>query len=59
VPPADALALALKAQAPILASDAALAHACPADPELRDHVIRRWLARLSPADFDAGSAADV
>ncbi|MGH7344063.1 MAG: bifunctional nuclease domain-containing protein [Candidatus Rokuibacteriota bacterium] len=56
-PPADALALALRAKAPILASPGALAHACPADHELRNHAVRRWLDRLSPADFDDGRAA--
>ena len=50
--PADALALALRAQVPILASDAALAHACPADHELRAQAVRRWLDQLRPADFD-------
>jgi len=55
--PADALALALRAQVPILASDAALAHAGPADHELRAQAVRRWLDRLRPADFDDGSAA--
>jgi len=56
--PADALALAVKAQVPILASDAALAHACPADHELRARAVRRWLDRPRPADFDDRSAAD-
>jgi hypothetical protein len=54
--PADALALALRAKVPILASEAALAHACPADQELRAHVVRRWLDRLRPADFDDRSS---
>jgi uncharacterized protein len=49
--PADALALALRANVPILASDAAHAHACPADQGLRGHAVRRWLDRLRPADF--------
>jgi bifunctional DNase/RNase len=49
--PADAMALALRAQAPIVASAAALAHACPADHELRANAVRRWLDRLGPADF--------
>ena len=40
----------------ILASDAALAHARPADHELRAQAVRRWLDRLRPADFDDGSA---
>jgi bifunctional DNase/RNase len=55
--PADTLALALKAQVPIFVSDAALAHACPADHELRAGAVRRWLDRLRPADFDDRSAA--
>jgi bifunctional DNase/RNase len=55
--PADALALALRANVPILASDAALAHACPADQELRGHAVRRWLDRLRPADFDDRAGA--
>jgi bifunctional DNase/RNase len=55
--PADALALALRTKAPILASEAALAHACPADQELRARVVRRWLDRLHPADFDDGNSA--
>jgi uncharacterized protein len=55
--PADALALALRAQVPILASEAALAHACPADHELRAHAVRRWLDRLGPTDFEDGGAA--
>jgi bifunctional DNase/RNase len=52
--PADALALALRAKVPILASEAALAHACPADHELRARSVRRWLDGLRPADFDDG-----
>jgi hypothetical protein len=36
---------------------AALAHACPADHELRAGAVRRWLDRLRPADFDDRSAA--
>ena len=54
--PGDALALALRAKAPILASPGALAHACPADHELRARAVRQWVDRLSPADFDDGSA---
>jgi len=50
--PADALALALRVGAPILASDEALAHACPADPELQARVVRRWLDQLRPTDFE-------
>jgi bifunctional DNase/RNase len=56
--PADALALALRAEVPILASDAALAHACPADHELRAQSVRRWLDQLRPADFDDRSTAE-
>jgi bifunctional DNase/RNase len=56
--PADALALALRARVPILASDAALAHACPADHELRSHAVRRWLDRLRPADFGDARGTD-
>jgi bifunctional DNase/RNase len=55
--PADALALALRAKAPILASPGALAHACPADHELRSRTVRRWLDQLRPADFDDERAA--
>jgi len=40
------------------ASDAALAHACPADHELRAHAVRRWLDRLRPADFDDARGTD-
>jgi len=54
--PADALALAVRSRVPILASDAALAHACPADQELRAHAVRRWLDRLRPVDFEDQSA---
>jgi bifunctional DNase/RNase len=56
--PADALALALRARVPILASDAALAHACPADHELRSHAVRRWLDRMRPADFGDARGTD-
>ena len=56
--PADALALAVRARAPILAQDSALALARPAPPstpDAGDHV-RQWLDRVSPGDFEAGSA---
>ena len=49
--PADAMALALRARAPIVASESALAHACPVNGELRNHAVRRWLATVSPGDF--------
>ena len=44
--------LALRVGAPILASDEALAHACPADPELQAQTVRRWLDQLRPTDFE-------
>lgn len=50
--PADALALAVRAEARILASDAALAHACAADPQLRALTMQRWLDGVTRADFD-------
>jgi bifunctional DNase/RNase len=50
--PGDALALAIRAAAPILAAETALAHACPVNAELRKHAVRRWLSAVSPADFD-------
>jgi hypothetical protein len=49
--PADAMALALRAGAPIFASDSALARGCAADPELRAQAVQRWLDRLTPSDF--------
>ncbi|MCI0546335.1 MAG: bifunctional nuclease family protein [Candidatus Rokubacteria bacterium] len=49
--PADAMALATRAGAPVLASEAALAHASPVDPDVRAEVMRHWLDALSPADF--------
>jgi len=56
---ADALALALRVGAPILASDEALAHACPADPELQARALRRWLDQLRPTDFaDHGAGTE-
>jgi len=42
---------------PILGSDAALVHACPADQELRGDAVRRWLDQLRPADFDDRAGA--
>jgi bifunctional DNase/RNase len=50
--PGDALALAIRAAAPIVAAETALAHACPVNAELRKHAVRRWLAAVSPADFE-------
>lgn len=55
--PAEALALTLRARVPILATDAALAHACPADQELRPHTVRRWLDGVRPADSADGAGA--
>jgi hypothetical protein len=44
---------------PILASDEALAHACPADPELQARAVQRWLDQLRPTDFeDHGPGAE-
>ena len=55
--PSDAIALALRTKAPIYATPAALAHACPlADPGDREPGrldVARWLERLSPDDFRA------
>ena len=57
--PADALALALRVGAPILASDHALAHACPADPEVQARAVQRWLDQLRPTNFeDHGTGAE-
>ena len=55
--PADAMAMAVRMGAPILAADTALAHACPADPALRAETLRRWLDGLRPEDFAEGGAA--
>ncbi len=52
--PPDALALALRSNAPIYATRAAFAHAVPRSPR---HVlpagsnVSRWLERLNPGDF--------
>lgn len=53
--PADALALAVRAQAPIYATPEALAHAC----SLQAHShgadfsdVSRWLERVKPEDFE-------
>ena len=51
--PADAMAIALNAGAPILAADTALAHACPADQALRAESVQRWIDGLRPADFES------
>src|SRR5215831_9010618 len=49
--PGDALALALRADGPIVATDEALAHACPVDEVVRTRALRHWLDGLTPADF--------
>lgn len=49
--PADALALAVRARAPIVAGDSALVHArATGTPPPRD-AMRDWLDRVRPADF--------
>jgi hypothetical protein len=48
-------ALAVRARAPILARDSALALARPATPDAGDDV-RQWLDRVNPGDFEPGSA---
>ncbi len=57
--PADAIALALRARAPIYATPAAVAQACPV-AKLRacgtDHPdVARWLERVRPDDFGSGN----
>ncbi len=49
--PGDALALALRADGPIVATDEALAHACPVDQVVRARALRHWLDGLTPGDF--------
>jgi bifunctional DNase/RNase len=52
--PADAVALAVRAGAPILATVRALAHACPAPVSggaCEAHQVARWLEEVKPADF--------
>ena len=55
--PADAIALALRTNAPIYATRAALAHACPlathSGSEPDGAQIARWLERVRPDDFSA------
>jgi bifunctional DNase/RNase len=50
--PVDAMAIALRVGAPILAADTALAHACPADQALRAETVQRWIDGLRPADLE-------
>jgi bifunctional DNase/RNase len=49
--PGDALALATRAGAPIVATDAAMAHTTAADHTLRADTVRLWLNGLKPSDF--------
>jgi uncharacterized protein len=49
--PADALALAIRAGAPIVARPGAPAQARHVDPAERAHVVREWVERVRPADF--------
>ena len=49
--PADALALAVRAHAPIVAEDSALAHARAAGASPTSDAMRDWLDRVRPADF--------
>jgi bifunctional DNase/RNase len=54
--PADAMALALRARAPIVATAAALAHARPAGPPPAADAVREWLDQVRPGDFAGGAA---
>lgn len=49
--PADALALAVRARAPIVALDSALAHARSAGAPPSDRSVRSWLDSVRPEDF--------
>jgi bifunctional DNase/RNase len=49
--PADAVALALRRYAPLVATPAALAHAHPVGPVGEDEPLRIWLSRVTPDDF--------
>jgi bifunctional DNase/RNase len=49
--PADAVALAVRRYAPLVATPAALAHAHPVDPPGEDEFLRVWLSRVTPGDF--------
>ena len=57
--PGDALALALRADSAIVATDEALAHACPVDQAVRARALRQWLDGLTPADFAAGDSGTM
>lgn len=60
--PADGLALALRASAPIYASPEALAHACPAAKPTAAAPsasgVADWLERVSPDDFTAAEPGE-
>jgi bifunctional DNase/RNase len=49
--PADAVALAVRARAPIVAEDSALAHARPTGTPPPEEAMRNWLDQVRPADF--------
>jgi bifunctional DNase/RNase len=49
--PADAVALAVRARAPIVAEDSALAHARPTGTPQPEEAMRNWLDQVRPADF--------
>ena len=53
--PADGMALALRAGAPILAADTAMAHARALDGPPSPDEVRRWLDEVGPADFSGGA----
>lgn len=56
--PADAVALAVRSRAPVYATPAALALACPAEahPHDADDAAARWLASVRPSDFGGPQA---
>jgi bifunctional DNase/RNase len=56
--PADGMALAIRAGAPILAADTAMAHARALDGPPSHDEVRRWLDEVEPGDFAAGAPAD-
>ena len=58
VDPADAVALALRRYAPLMATPAALAHAHPVGPSGEDEPLRVWLSRVTPDDF-GGSGSEA
>ena len=57
--PADAVALALRRGAPLVATAAALVHARGVDPLRGEEPLRLWLSRVMPDDFlcDRGRGA--